>query len=84
MNPFLLFNVSGQLSDEEDNAPLGGSLSSSQLLNNLRQDFRQLGLTWEGKPDRDTALDHHPTFIWADMQRKSYDLSEEHASHLLI
>lgn len=47
-------------------------MSQSQLLNGLRQDFRDLGLTWEGQPDRSTTLDHHPTFIWADMQRKSY------------
>lgn len=84
MNPFLSFDISGQLSEEEDSAPPGGTLSRSQLLNNLRQDFRQLGLTWEGKPDRNTSLDHHPTFIWADMQCRSYNLSDECTIHVMI
>lgn len=74
MNPFLSFDLSGP-SDEEDDASQGAILSHSKLLNSLRQDFRDLGLTWEGQPDRSTVLDHHPTFIWADMQCTSYILS---------
>lgn len=80
MNPFLFFNSGGQADNEVDNAPPGGTLSRSQVLNNLRRDFRRLDLSWEGKPDRDTSLDHHPTFIWADMQCRSYDPSEERAT----
>lgn len=64
----LSFDIDEEQSDGGEDDVYGGTLSQSRLLNSLRTDFRRLGLTWEGKPDRDTALDHHPTFLWVDMQ----------------
>ncbi|KAJ3964400.1 hypothetical protein EV361DRAFT_955981 [Lentinula raphanica] len=58
-------------------------ISNSSALQNLRTDFDNAHLTFEGTTHRDTGLDHLETKIWATVQsyRSSDEARQTHCSY---
>ncbi|KAE9383347.1 hypothetical protein BT96DRAFT_1009323 [Gymnopus androsaceus JB14] len=63
-----IMSSSGHDGSSTQPPPDAGSLTRSHVLNNMRSDFNEKGLTWAGRENRDTSLDILDVTFWASIQ----------------